>query len=133
MEDISRNILDFLRRKAAHGGHTYWLVKVKGAEYVSLYDLTSLSMKEEQIDMAELDRDESPFKIPLGMLFYKVFTCCMFYICSILPDSISPDSILPDSILPDSISPDSILPDLKVFPCCFTRCCLHVLYLFYIA
>ena len=85
VKNVAQNILSFLKSKAAKEGHTYWLFKGKDDEIVRLYDLTSLSQKDEGLkpnnegeaagcDDGEGDNPnpENPFKTPVSMLLYRL-------------------------------------------------------------
>jgi len=65
VKDIARNILSFLKSRVTKAGHTYWLFKGKGSDFVKLYDLTSLC---EEV----MDGGQTPFTVPVAMLMYRV-------------------------------------------------------------
>ena len=61
--NAARNLLYFLRNRAAEEGHTYWLFKAPDSDYVKLYDLTRLC---ESLGQA------NPFSAPVGLLCLRV-------------------------------------------------------------
>lgn len=66
IRDVAQNILSFLKSNATKAGHTYWLFKDKDEEVVKLYDLTSLCSEK------DVENEQNPFTIPVGLLLYKV-------------------------------------------------------------
>ncbi|KAF5299483.1 hypothetical protein FQR65_LT01064 [Abscondita terminalis] len=66
IREVAKSILSFLKSNATKAGHTYWLFKPKDEDVVKLYDLTSLCSK------YMVEKDESPFTVPVAMLLYRV-------------------------------------------------------------
>lgn len=66
IREVAKSILSFLKSNATKAGHTYWLFKPKDQDVVKLYDLTSLCSK------YMVEKDESPFTVPVAMLLYRV-------------------------------------------------------------
>ncbi|XP_062286795.1 erythroid differentiation-related factor 1 [Scomber scombrus] len=66
VKDIAQNILSFLKSNCTKEGHTYWLFKASGSDFVKLYDLTTLC------EEAEEEKCQNPFTLPVAVLLYKV-------------------------------------------------------------
>ncbi|XP_061915162.1 erythroid differentiation-related factor 1-like isoform X2 [Entelurus aequoreus] len=66
VKDIAQNILSFLKSNCTKEGHTYWLFKASGSDFVKLYDLTTLC------EEAEEENSHNPFTLPVAVLLYKV-------------------------------------------------------------
>ncbi|XP_077469072.1 erythroid differentiation-related factor 1 [Stigmatopora argus] len=66
VKDIAQNILSFLKSNCTKEGHTYWLFKASGSDFVKLYDLTTLC------EEAEEEKSHNPFTLPVAVLLYKV-------------------------------------------------------------
>ena len=78
VKDVTQNIIDFIKSKTTHEGHTYWLKKEKDSDYIILYDLTSLCENDNITKNIPLPhnfenaKDLNPFTVPMGLLFFAL-------------------------------------------------------------